>query len=121
MPRGNATWRTTENLKFFVLVNAMRGTTVTTPTAASGENGDEKTRGQETPRTDPEIDVYSYPSLRIWELARSVLPPKNQGELIQLTLLNGTVVVTVIVVPAVAVAGLGDTVTLTPGTATPEA
>src|SRR5262245_21524371 len=42
----------------------------------------------------------------------------NQGELIQLTLSNETDVVTVITVPAAAVAGLGETATLTFGTAT---
>jgi hypothetical protein len=62
--------------------------------------------------------AYSYPSLRIWELAFSVFPPRNQGVCIQLTLSNGTVAVTVIAVPAIAVAGSGDTVTTTLGTAT---
>ena len=62
---------------------------------------------------------YSNPSLRICELAVSVLPPKNHGAFIQLTSLKATDVVIVIVVPAVAVAGLGVTETETPGTATP--
>src|SRR5262245_49342091 len=52
------------------------------------------------------------------ELDVSVRPPRNQGEAIQLTVLNGTVAVTVIVVPGAAVAGFGDTLTDTPGTAT---
>ena len=55
------------------------------------------------------------------ELALSVLPPKNQGVVIQLTLLKGTDVLTVIAVPAVAAAGSGDTVTETPLTDTPVA
>ena len=64
---------------------------------------------------------YSNPSFRICEFAVKVFPPRNQGELIQLTLLNGTLVVTVIAVPAAAVAGFGVMATVTPGTATPEA
>ena len=63
---------------------------------------------------------YSNPSLRIIELAVRVFPPKNQGEVIQLTVPNGTEVVTVIVVPGAALAGLGETATVTPGTATPD-
>ena len=64
------------------------------------------------------VQVYSNPSLRICELAVSVLPPKNHGDAIQLTLPNGTEAVTVIAVPAVADAGFGVTETVTPGTAT---
>ena len=46
------------------------------------------------------------------------MPPRNHGACIQLTLLNGTDAVTVIGVPAIAVAGSGETVTITFGTAT---
>ena len=59
------------------------------------------------------------PSFRIFELAVSVLPPKNHGDAIQLTLVIGTDAVTVIVVPGVAEVGFGVTLTDTPGTATP--
>jgi hypothetical protein len=58
--------------------------------------------------------------LRIFELAVSVFPPMNQGELIQLTLSKPTDAVTVITVPAAADAGFGVTATVTPGTATLE-
>jgi len=61
---------------------------------------------------------YSNPSLRIFELAERVAPPKNHGELIQLMSLNSTDDVTVITEPAGAVAGLGETTTETSGTAT---
>jgi hypothetical protein len=48
-------------------------------------------------------------SLRITTLEVSVLPPRNNGVGSQLTLLNGTLTVTVIAVPGVAVPGSGLT------------
>src|SRR3954466_2999343 len=62
---------------------------------------------------------YSNPSFRICELAFSVLPPRNHADFIQLTLLNATDALTVIVVPATAVDGSGVTVTTTPFIQTP--
>ena len=61
---------------------------------------------------------YSNPSFRIRELAVNVLPPRNHGDGSQLTALKGTDAVTVMGSPATALAGSGDTSTVTPGTAT---
>lgn len=67
------------------------------------------------------VNAYSKPSLLITDVAVSVVLPRNHGAGVQLTSVKSVVTVTVIMSPARAVAGFGETVTVTPDTDAPDA